>query len=152
MPVEVKLGMRRIGLAFGIFGAIAGGFVGYLFYTDLHAQALRYARFHQLLATPALARFRDASVRAMPRNPEPVHQDGIAAVHFGINDTRDLPLAERIDWIDTENGIRVYRAEEPTRAAYFLVALCPLLGFLLPWGIIRGVTWVLVGFMQSQES
>jgi hypothetical protein len=151
MPTDIKQGMRRIGLAFGIFGGIAGGFVGYLFYSDIHAQALRSQSFRELAASPAIAALGNQAGYRAAVNPQPVHRDGIAAIHFATNDVRDIPPAERIDWIETEGGVRVYRTDEPAPASYVLVSICPLLGFLLPWGIIRGVASVLLGFMESQE-
>ena len=34
---------------------------------------------------------------------------------------------------------------------YFCVPLCPILGFLIPWGAVRAIGWVGAGFTKSSD-
>jgi hypothetical protein len=48
------------------------------------------------------------------------------------------------------SGEAVRRTEPPHPIAYLRLLLYPLLGFLLPWGAVRLLTWVGSGFFAAK--
>jgi hypothetical protein len=57
-----------------------------------------------------------------------------------------------IVWIEGTDGDVVRRPVPPDRHAYFVPALYPVLGFLLPWGVVKVVTWIADGFFIQTRS
>jgi hypothetical protein len=73
-----------------------------------------------------------------------VNDDGIKAIHFdGI---QPIPDAAHISYIETSEGHIVYRSASPQFWSYLPAIGLPFLGFLLPWGLIRTLTWIGTGF------
>jgi hypothetical protein len=68
---------------------------------------------------------------------------GVKAIHW----TQNLGVAS----IETDDGKTLYPTPAPNRWLYLLAAICPLLGFALPWGLIRAVGWVGAGFFASAK-
>jgi hypothetical protein len=56
-------------------------------------------------------------------------------------------LAKLVTSIDLSTGEWVPRVDSPHLTAYLLLLLYPVIGFLLPWGCIRILTWVGNGFV-----
>jgi len=50
--------------------------------------------------------------------------------------------------IGLSTGERVQRTEAPKLRAWFLIIAYPAVGFLIPWGSVRVLTWVGSGFFQ----
>ncbi len=53
-----------------------------------------------------------------------------------------------VESIKIENGQTLYPTPSPAAWTYVLIALLPVFGFLIPWGAIRAVGWVVSGFVQ----
>lgn len=53
--------------------------------------------------------------------------------------------------IQLSTGESVLRVDPPALRAYIIPLLYPILGFLLPWGGIRVVTWVGSGFLEPRR-
>jgi hypothetical protein len=43
----------------------------------------------------------------------------------------------------------LYAVPAPNLWLYLLVAVLPLIGFVLPWGLVRAVGWVGAGFFTN---
>jgi hypothetical protein len=67
----------------------------------------------------------------------------------GIEDVW-LSATGLIAQIDLSSGEPVPRVDPPTLKAYLVPLLYPILGFLLPWGGIRVLTWVATGFREPR--
>ncbi len=57
----------------------------------------------------------------------------------------------RAQLIQTEDGQNLFPAPAPSASRYLLVALLPILGFLIPWGAIRAIGWAGAGFVESSR-
>jgi hypothetical protein len=55
-------------------------------------------------------------------------------------------LAQSISTIETGSGTLLYRPSPPNKGQYFAALSAPIVGFLLPWGIVRLVAWIVEGF------
>lgn len=75
--------------------------------------------------------------------PSTVDQGGINRIHW----TKALG----VESIETEDGQMLYPAPAPSLWLYLFAAILPLLGFILPFGLIRAVGWVGAGFVASSK-
>jgi len=57
--------------------------------------------------------------------------------------------AADISGIEPDDGQEVYRADLPGLWSYLLIPVFPVLGFFLPWGAIKTLTWIGLGFSRS---
>ena len=53
--------------------------------------------------------------------------------------------------IETEDGQTLYPTAAPSAWLYLLIALLPLFGFIIPWGVVRAIGWTLAGFVASPK-
>jgi hypothetical protein len=169
--MNVREGMRRLGLVVGVLGAGAGAVGGYIKLQPLLAQRGQYERFQVLVSAPTVQK----EVELLEKNlPAPGHggtsnyymlaalcgaeggwkvnKNGIAAIYFkshGCADTK--PIAAGISMIETDDGEAVYRTDPPGFLSYFLILVLPVLGFVLPWGAVRVLTWVGSGFVEPRR-
>jgi hypothetical protein len=72
-----------------------------------------------------------------------INRNGINTIHW----TKTL----EVDFLDMADGQVLYAESAPNRWLYLLVVILPLLGFGLPWGLIRAVGWVGTGFFTSTK-
>jgi hypothetical protein len=72
-----------------------------------------------------------------------VNKGGVKTIHWAKG--KELV----VESIETEDGRRNYPTPQPSRWHYLFAAILPLLGFILPWGLIRAITWVVSGFAAS---
>ncbi len=142
--MNVKEGVRRLALLFGMAGAILGGFASYSKLQTVLDQRYRHNRFEQLANL-------DVVRQARPSGPVPtddqwkviavkVDRDGIKTIHL----TKDYA----VESIETQDGQTLYPTPQPSLWLYIQVALLPILGFVIPWGAIHAFRWVTVGFLQ----
>jgi hypothetical protein len=74
--------------------------------------------------------------------PSELNSGGIKTVHF---ENREIAS------IEPQGGQTLYPTPAPATWLYLLIALFPVLGFLIPWGAIRTIGWVGAGFVQSAK-
>jgi hypothetical protein len=81
----------------------------------------------------------------VPETPSPseVNKGGIGTIRW----TKDLG----VESIQTADGATLYPTPAPTRWTYFLAAIFPVLGFVVPWGSVRVLEWVGVGFFEKPK-
>jgi hypothetical protein len=72
-----------------------------------------------------------------------VNEGGIKAIHWDKNGG--------IESIETTDGQTLYPTPAPAAWEYLLVALLPIGGFFIPWGVVRAIGWVVVGFTTSPQ-
>ena len=121
--------------------------------SELVHQRARYQQFKKLLSAPALNNlYSHESGKAIdsfvPDDPQLIGQDGIQSVHFeesSVKRTHKL-LRGQVDRIETMDGTRLYRSDGETAIFLWLVPIGPLLGFLIPWGTVKTISWIGAGF------
>ena len=88
---------------------------------------------------------RDDPYACLPDTGDPpistVNEGGVKAIHWS--------KVLVIESIETQDGKTLYPTPAPNRWLYLLAAILPLLGFALPWGLVRAVGWVGAGFVAS---
>jgi hypothetical protein len=86
----------------------------------------------------------DGGITILPANPLlKGNRDGINSIQF---DSAKQAVA-----IGFTSGEWVYRTEAPKFSAYLVLLAFPAFGFLLPWGVVRLVTWVGTGFFTPKS-
>ena len=95
------------------------------------------------LDTPAPAKDDPYACSAETGDPpnSTINRNGIETIHW----TRAL----EVDFFDMVDGQTLYAVPAPNRLLYLFAAILPLLGFILPWGLIRAVGWVGSGFSAT---
>ena len=78
---------------------------------------------------------------------------GAILVSVGLDGIKQVAVdrAGLVFSIETSNGTWVDRTDAPALRAYLIPLLYPILGFLLPWGGIRILTWVGSGFDEPRR-
>jgi hypothetical protein len=71
-------------------------------------------------------------------------QGEIKTIHW----TKDF----RVESMETEDGQTLYPTKTPAAYLYILIALFPILGFLIPWGSIHAIRWVGIGFVKVEDN
>ena len=69
-----------------------------------------------------------------------LNQSDIETIHW----TKDLQVGS----IETDNGQTLYPTPAPEWRMFLLIAIFPVLGFFIPWGVVRAIVWVGAGFAE----
>jgi hypothetical protein len=162
--MNLREGTRRLALLLGVVGAICGGFASYLELQEVLSQKARHNKFEQLTASDVVRQERKRILDAekqgtytdcdlFPVDTHPykkldcfdsvVNRDGIKAVAWNTD--------YEVYSIETLDGQTLCPTPAPAALLYLLVALFPVLGFLIPWGAIRAIGWVGAGFAQPSK-
>jgi hypothetical protein len=70
-----------------------------------------------------------------------VNKGGISTIHWA----KDYSVGS----IETEPNLYLYPGPATGAWEYLLIVLFPILGFFIPWGVVRAIGWVGAGFVQS---
>ncbi len=129
--------------------------VSYLEWQELHSQRTRHERFEQLAATDVVQQERKTphSVMEYDAQGNPiqsvVNRDGIKTINWDKDHVwNDV---SGVYSIETSDGQTLYPTAAPSAWLYLLIALLPPLGFLIPWGVVRAIGWVGVGFVTDTK-
>jgi hypothetical protein len=176
--MNLREGTQRLALLLGVLGAILGGFASYVELQTTLAQRTRHNKFEQLANSSVAEQARkncfESSApsehgpwgkyqpplpkgfklippycfnpindpNAFDYTPSELNSGGIKTVHF---ENREIAS------IEPQDGQTLYPTPAPAAWLYLLIALFPVLGFLIPWGAIRAIGWVGAGFVQPAK-
>jgi len=185
--MNVREGMRRLGLVVGVLGAGVGAAVAYMQLQPLLTQRAQYKSFQALVSSPTVKKEIELLKVSVKHPPPPpaglppdavpvqhpdfaalaalcgevggwkVNKGGIRAIYFWAStdekqlDSRvagNLSTADISD-IETDDGQKLHRTDPPGFWVYLLIPALPVLGFLVPWGTIKTLTWIGTGFFQQ---
>ncbi len=87
----------------------------------------------------------------------PIKEGGIKRVFFGAYTTvggehcfSSKTSANDITAIQTDDGQTILRTDPPATTSYIALLVFPLVGFLVPWGILKALTWIATGFFPAK--
>lgn len=145
--MNLREGTRRLALLLGAGGFLFGGFVSYFEMQSLHEQSERHNKFEKLAASDIVKLARknqsDLEYDAQGNPLVEVNSGGLKIIHWSES--------FEVQSLETTSGDTLYPTPAPSSWSYILVALLPLLGFIIPWGIIRSLGWVCAGFFQPAK-
>jgi hypothetical protein len=158
--MNIREGTRRLALVVGVIGALAGLYPSFLMAPDLLRQRESHNLFQKLVSSTSVRN--DVAMLEKLRATPPGYgmiatefgekarnQDHIAKINYGRSDDG---VHMRVDSIEMEDGSTVYNIAYPST---WLILIClgfPFLGFLLPWGIVMAIGWIVSGFAQAPKS
>ncbi len=177
--MNIKEGLRRLGIVLGALGGVVGVMAGYTGAQDLWNHRAAHKKFQSLMASTTMLKV--AKVENQPEaKPGPWDEYStrrtaklsdiditdsqderggryllkahplLAGNHDGINSIH-LDRARIVSSIELTTGEWVHKTEPPYIQSYFGVLLYPILGFLLPWGAVRVLIWVGIGFSSPLD-
>jgi len=73
--------------------------------------------------------------------PSEVNKGGVGTINWGTNYS--------VASIVTEDGQTLSPTPSPAAWQYLSIVLCPIFGFLIPWGAVRAIGWVGAGFVAK---
>ena len=147
--MNLKEGTRRTALLLGVVGALLGGFVSYLELDSVMGQLKRHNRFEQLVNSDVvkLERKKIADWKSIdPKSGERI-QWGDQVDKGGIK-TIQWSTDNEVESILTDDGQYLFPSPAPSAWEYLAIPGFLLLGFFLPWGVVRAIGWVVAGFMK----
>jgi len=152
--MNLREGTRRLALLLGTAGAAVGAFASYMELQDMQSQRARHNQFEQLVTSDSIEHLRkdhQDSKDPSEANVKTV-MPGCCGVQEIVWDTDHVwNDASGIYSIKTDSGSNLYPTDAPSAWLYLLVALFPVLCFLVPWGTIRAIGWVGAGFVQPSK-
>lgn len=146
-------GTRRLALLLGVIGFIVGGVASYLELQNVLDQRMRHNKFEQLADSDTAKKAKPGPFG--PAEPDdPWEKAAITDLNGTVPYEIDKDGIKKIHWtedynfesIETEDGQTLYPVSAPNIWLYLLIVLFPILGFFIPWGTIRAIGWVLMGF------
>jgi hypothetical protein len=156
--MNMREGMRRIGLTAGIAGAVAG-IVGSVFTCQdiLHVRS-EQSEFRTRLSTPFMSKHVKDIAKASETLPagyvledtdflQTPNEDGVKSIHYGTTSGEKGEHVESVTYLD---GTTVYKVPAIAWWEYAMVIVLPLVGFLIPWGAFRGLVWIGSGFSHPK--
>ena len=168
--MNFREGMRRIGLTFGVIGALVTAFAAFgLFFSDLADRRKVQAEFNSLLSLPitravakTIAKNKTASAYAEIQIPlfsdfvEQTQRDKTTSAYAEIRGhpqyIRRFWVDEKseIAWFEMDDGRTIMRATGPTSLFWYLLyPPIAAVGFVVPCGAVRLVTWIISGFIRN---
>ena len=150
--MNLREGTRRFALLLGVVGCLAGGVASYFQLHDVLDQRMRHNEFERLATSDVVKQERKTiQIPGFGPPEEPFGSSGVTVNNGGIK-TIYWTDNYGVESIETEDGQRLCPTQAPGGGQYFLAVLFPILGFFIPWGTIRAIGWVLVGFFTHQNS
>lgn len=148
--------MRRLGLSLGALGVVAGCFASYFDLSSIMEARDRHKTFESLAASDVVRDVRKSWANMPPPPPgyfpdsDTVNKNGIKTIHWDAKRALSGGNIE-VAFMEMEDGATLYPVDLPAPWQYGLVFLFPVLGFFVPWGAIRAVTWIGQGFFQNSK-
>lgn len=172
--MNFKEGMRRVGVLLGLAGAVVGGLFAHGQVTQLWAIHSANREFETALGSPTV-RSVTAALQKYRREPWNTFRSGEFLDYVPKDEmiSRSAPKEDRVDVtviqvdhggvkymtsdqaglvqsIVLTTGEHLYQREAPALGAFLVPILYPLVGFLVPWGAIRAITWIGMGFFEPK--
>ena len=150
--MNFREGMRRVGLAAGLVGSVAGAVMWLISYDEISAEREKVRTFRVLTQLPEVRRAIEAAHKAQLRHSTiDMTRANVLVDNHGISiKVIQLDNDGEIEWIEKSDGNTIYKPwEDPSIWRYMLLPFWPLGGFIAPWALLKALTWIVSGFMKS---
>ena len=138
--MNFREGMRRIGFTVGVLGALVAAFAAAEFFPDFRART----EFESILKLPETQKIARYLAKEGIKNTEVEVRDHPRIRQMSVNGKGEIESFTLGDW-------KVLW--KPASALWdLLYPVIVVSGFLLPWGAVRLVTWIVSGFVRSIPS
>ncbi len=148
--LNYREGPRKIAISLCLVGILAGGVIGELLREEMATETATASRQHAvftaLLGSPEVR----AALAAKSGGDSPSASEMIAV---------NGPWARDLFWQDGHvvyfvlgDGSFYFESARPPVWVYPMVLLCPVLGFLIPWVVMKGLSWMGVGYFAKKQA
>lgn len=149
--MNVREGMRRLGILLGVWGGIVSGLLAYRDAKAAWDRHTAFRRFESLMASPTMRK----AAKAVKDDVQKYTDSSWATMSVGVNigGIKEV-TADRsgtISSVELSTGESVPKVEPPSVKRYLTLLLYSIVGFLLPWGAVRLLTWVGSGFFAPGQ-
>ena len=129
--LNYREGPRRTGIFLCLAGILAGGVLGELLRESMVSDLHQHALFVAALNSPEVQ-----AALEQKRSPESARLDGVLEVKGHL--IKDLCWEKgQVVYFVLPDGTFFFDRPRPQAWAFSFVVVCPLVGFLIPWGIIK---------------
>ena len=176
--MNVREGTRRLAVFLGILGCIVGLLFSCLFFNQFHQDEKNYRTYSKLVNSKAIQTEQQAlrnpsapgtqNMSSIREDWNKMSKDNQDAVIRSLSAEEKTKFATDMGWNDgiksveynkdfnvvsigTMDGQTVYPAVPPSQWTALLIAALPILGYFIPWGLIRAIGWVGAGFVTSNH-
>ena len=147
--MNLREGMRRLGIVLGIAGGVIGVIFGYDDAAHLWNMHIAHQKFDVLMTSTVLLKV-SKDIKAFDTEAWKESLKGPATNHVVVNSDgiKDVTVDKfaQISSVELSTGESIPRIDGPTLTAVMVMFLYPVGGFLIPWGIIRVIVWLGAGF------
>lgn len=154
--MNLREGTRRLAILLGVVGALAAAFVSYLGLEDNRYRSEKHNKFEQLSNSPVVQQKRkELTSMPMVKNLPPGYTAELlpSVVNSGgikqINWTKE---GYAVDSLILEDGDFLSPTPAPSVGSYLGYVVLPLIGFLVPWAVVRAIAWMIAGFSHQPPS
>jgi hypothetical protein len=175
--MNVREGTRRLAVFFGILGCIVGVFLSFLFFNQFREEMKNYGNYGKLASSKTIQAEQRAlknpsatkaqSMSSIREDWNNMSQEEQEKFIRSLSAEERIQFAADMGWNDgiksveydkdfgivsilTMKGETVYPAERPSRWMAVLIVALPVFGYFIPWGVVRAIGWVGVGFVTSK--
>jgi hypothetical protein len=141
---------RKIAISLCLVGILAGGVVGELLRESMATATAAASHQHQLFTALLNSPEVQAALAAKASGDSPSANEMIA-----VNGpwARDLFWQDgRVAYFVLADGSFYFDSVRPPVWVFPMVLLCPVLGFLIPWGVMKGLSWMGVGYFAKKQA
>jgi hypothetical protein len=133
--LNTREGMRRVALVLGFVGCTIGLLAERVSAVQIWDRVAAHRRYVKLMALPFM---RELVPRLSPHSVN-VLPDGMP---YGIKKVRVFEPREVSIELFTGQVESGYHGGPPSISDFALLTVWPVIGFIFPWGVTRGMTWV----------
>lgn len=143
--LNYREGPRRIGIFLCLAGMLAGGGVGELLRESMTAALRQHTVFTGLLNTPEVQH----AIAVKSDAQSSITNEMIEVTGPWV---KDLYWQDgHVDYFVLGDGSFVFDARRPPVWAFLLALLCPVFGFLIPWGVVKTLSWMGVEYFAKKQ-
>jgi len=146
--MNAREGFRRLGLVLGLTGVAGGLIVAYLFGDNLLEERKKHQLFSELLKSPEVQKdlplYEQYDIQSTEFTKESPSKQGIHKIFYETTNGKHLEVTK----FEMEDGRTLYPTDAPSLFSYFELLAFPLVGFILPWGLLKIVVWIGSGFWK----
>lgn len=153
--LNIREGMRRVGLTLGVLGAIAAAVLGWSEFRTLLRRREDALLYQKTTGTPLMRKVTQAA-RQQSKDwfAQNAPQSARQTLSIGSEGIQNVEVDQTGAFVSVGliDGTTLYPSTEPAVLDYAEALSFPLFGFVVPWGSVRLLAWIGTGFFITGEN
>jgi hypothetical protein len=143
--LNYREGPRKIAISLCLVGILAGGVIGELLRESMASASHQHQVFTALLNSPEVR----SALAAKSGGDSPSTNEMLAVNGFWA---RDLFWQDgHVAYFVLADGSFYFDSVRPPAWVTPMVLFCPVLGFLIPWGLMKSLSWMGVDYFRKTQ-